>query len=235
MLCTVGLGWVVLSLWRPFGLLWFVRKLFSVAGIFFLVFDVFPGFFPRLSRFCDDKHCWCFRCFFCYFGFGMLFFCFCTLLALLPLSWVNNFLGIMFVCLSAFSLCLFCFFLSELYAILIWFCVNVCRCIFGVFAVLVPVCSPPGFLCVFLGLKCPYFMPRVSTRQHRVHRYLLFCCVFFFVYFAYTTWPNSRPQRPPVPPRASFPCPTMPLGPITHIPTLKYPPWVYIVVPDPLC
>ena len=81
-----------------------------------------------------------------------------------------------------------------------------CTSVVGVF-----LCSfrfaPSPFLLLlrllyFIGPQRPLFMPRLSARQHRDHRYLLLCCALF-VYFACSAWPNSLPatttRTPPRP------------------------------------
>ena len=105
-----------------------------------------------------------------------------------------------------------------------WCYVHSCRSAFGVFR-----CSfrfgPSLFLLLLclLGLNGPHrpsFMPRLSSRQHRDHHYLLFCCALF-VHFICYVWPISLPQRPPVAPQAPFPWRAMPLGPNNSIVTQK--------------
>ena len=91
------------------------------------------------------------------------------------------------------------------------------------------------FFCVFLlGPKGPYLCPACPPVIIATISISCFA-VAFLCPFVYTAWPNSRPQRPPVPLRSSFPWPSMTLDPSIHIPTHKCPPWASIDIPDPLC
>ena len=105
-------------------------------------------------------------------------------------------------------------------------------------------CSRPGllvplfsfyFVCVFLmGLKGPnlcLLCPPANIASIGISCFAVSCLRVMRARHGQI----PCPQRPPVPPQAPFPCPTIPLGPNIHIPTHKCPPWTSISIPGPLC
>ena len=98
---------------------------------------------------------------------------------------------------------------------------------------LLPFSFSPSFAFFLLYFLVPYLCP-VCSPVNTVPIGTRYYVMFVHVYFACTTWLNRYPQRSPVPPQVPFPCPTMPLGPTTHIPTYKCSPWASIVIPFPL-
>ena len=138
---------------------------------------------------------------------------FCAFFALLPLSCVWIHFKQVFPRCSALSLVLILFFYPFY---LQKSCVAVCM--FPVLSLGFS-CARSGlplpflslcFFCVFLlGPKGPYLCP--VCLPVNIATIAISCfAVSFFVHFACTACPNSRPQRPPVSLRSSFSWPTMP-------------------------
>ena len=115
-------------------------------------------------------------------------------------------------------------------------CVRVCGSVFGVLF-----CSRPGllvplssfyFVCVFImGLKDPNLClvcPPANIAPTGISCFAVSCLRVMRARHGQI----PCPQRPPVPPQAPFPCPTMSLGSTTHIPIHRCPPWAPIVIPS---
>ena len=101
---------------------------------------------------------------------------------------------------------------------------RVCGSVFGVLF-----CSRPGllvplssfyFVCVFImGLKDPNLClvcPPANIAPTGISCFAVSCLRVMRARHGQI----PCPQRPPVPPQAPFPCPTMPLGPTIHIPPI---------------
>ena len=152
--------------------------------------------------------------FFYWFGFDALFYCFCALFALLPLSCVRNFLGMMLTLVSVFFPVSFLLFFRKLHAKLMCCRVHVCRSVFGVI-----LCSfrcvpslPPlfaSFVCFYWVFKALNYAPcvRSSIPRPSVSPALL-CC--FVVYFAHTVPPMPSQQGYLCPPTPHFRVPSCP-------------------------